>query len=208
MGRVRELEELERALDATRAGSGATVLVIGEAGIGKTRLASELASHARDAGFVVLVGRSIDLVGTELPYQPFVEALRPLAERRPVNTSGSQLQVFEETLALLTERGVAAPVLLVLEDLHWADTSTLDLVVFLAHNVHDRPVLLLATYRADEPSSVARMRRLEDGSAARALRTCRAPTARARRPDGAPGGSRRRFPASGPGRHDRDPVGG
>ncbi len=163
MGRVRELEELERALDATRAGSGATVLVIGEAGIGKTRLASELASHARDAGFVVLVGRSIDLVGTELPYQPFVEALRPLAERRPVNTSGSQLQVFEETLALLTERGVAAPVLLVLEDLHWADTSTLDLVVFLAHNLHDRPVLLLATYRADEPSSVARMRRLEDG---------------------------------------------
>ena len=163
MGRVRELEELERALDATRAGSGATVLVIGEAGIGKTRLASELASHARDAGFVVLVGRSIDLVGTELPYQPFVEALRPLAERRPVNTSGSQLQVFEETLALLTERGVAAPVLLVLEDLHWADTSTLDLVVFLAHNLHDRPVLLLATHRADEPSSAARMRRLEDG---------------------------------------------
>ena len=53
--------------------------------------------------------------------------------------------------------------LLVLEDLHWADTSTLDLVVFLAHNVADRRVLLLATYRADELASAERMRRLADG---------------------------------------------
>ena len=64
------------------------------------------ARRARDAGFEVLVGRSIDLVGTELPYQPFVEALRPLGE--PVagrrRTPGSQLRVFEETLALLDDR--------------------------------------------------------------------------------------------------------
>jgi predicted ATPase len=78
VGRVRELEALGRALDTTHAGTGATVLVAGEAGIGKTRLASELASRARDAGFEVLLGHSIDLVGTELPYQPFAEALRPL----------------------------------------------------------------------------------------------------------------------------------
>jgi DNA-binding CsgD family transcriptional regulator len=51
----------------------------------------------------------------------------------------------------------------VLEDLHWADTSTLDLVVFLAHNLGDQRVLLLATFRADEPASSARMRRLADG---------------------------------------------
>jgi predicted ATPase len=55
------------------------------------------------------------------------------------------------------------PVLLVLEDLHWADASTLDLVVFLAHNLRDRRVLLLGTYRADEPSSAGRVRRLADG---------------------------------------------
>ena len=78
VGRARELGELGRALDATQAGNGVTVLVAGEAGIGKTRLASELAERARDAGFEVLLGRSIDLVGTELPYQPFAEALRPL----------------------------------------------------------------------------------------------------------------------------------
>ncbi len=165
VGRARELGELERALAAAQAGSGTTVLVAGEAGIGKTRLASELASRARDARFEVLLGRSIDLVGTELPYQPFAEALRPLGEpwRADGQAPGSQLRVFEETLALLTERAASAPVLLVLEDLHWADTSTLDLVVFLAHNLDDRPLLLLATFRADEPSSAERIRRLADG---------------------------------------------
>ena len=150
---------------ATQAGNGATVLVAGEAGIGKTRLASELAGRARDAGFEVLLGRSIDLVGTELPYQPFLEALRPLGEpwRADGQTPGSQLRVFEDTLALLTDRAAFTPVLVVLEDLHWADTSTLDLLVFLAHNLVDQQVLLLATYRADELASVERMRRLADG---------------------------------------------
>ncbi len=165
VGRTGELSKLEHALEAARAGGGATVLIAGEAGIGKTRLASEVARRARDAGFQTLLGRSIDLVGTELPYLPFAEALRPLGERRQIDgqPAGSRLRAFEETLALLTDHAVATPVLLVLEDLHWADTSTLDLVVFLAHNLLDRPVLLLATYRADEVSSAERMRRLADG---------------------------------------------
>jgi predicted ATPase len=91
VGRVRELGQLGHALDAARAGSGTTVLVAGEAGIGKTRLASELAARARDEGFEVLLGRSIDLVGTQLPYQPFVEALRPLGGLPQVDgpTAGS-----------------------------------------------------------------------------------------------------------------------
>jgi DNA-binding CsgD family transcriptional regulator len=164
VGRVRELRELEQALDGARAGSGTTALVAGEAGIGKTRLASELARRAGEAGFEILLGRAIDLVGTELPYQPFVEALRPLVEPRQLDRpAGSQRRVFEDTLALLTDRAAIAPVLLLLEDLHWADTSTLDLVVFLAHNVDNRPLLLLVTYRADEPSSAERVRRLADG---------------------------------------------
>jgi DNA-binding CsgD family transcriptional regulator/tetratricopeptide (TPR) repeat protein len=165
VGRAGELGELGRALDAARAGKGAAVLVAGQAGIGKTRLASELARRARGAGFEVLLGRSIDLVGTELPYQPFTDALRPLGEpwQADRQAPGSQLRVFEETLALLTGRAASAPVLLVLEDLHWADASTLDLVVFLAHNLGDQQVLLLVTYRADEPSSAGRMRRLAEG---------------------------------------------
>ncbi len=165
VGRVRELAELERVLDATRAGRGSTVLVAGEAGIGKTRLATEVGHHARDAGFEVLLGRSMDLVGTELPYQPFVDALRPLGEslRLDARPVGSQLKVFEDTLAVLVERAAATPVLLTLDDLHWADTSTLDLVVFLAHNLDDRRVALLATYRADDPSSAERMLRMAEG---------------------------------------------
>ncbi|HEY3647533.1 MAG TPA: AAA family ATPase [Streptosporangiaceae bacterium] len=165
VGRAGELGTLERALAAARAGRGAAILVAGDAGIGKTRLAAELIRRARDGGFATLLGRSIDLVGTELPYQPFAEALRPLgAGPRPADTpAGSQLRVFEETLARLTDHAAAAPVLLVLEDLHWADTSTLDLVVFLAHNLAERPVVLLATNRRDEPSSKGRMARLADG---------------------------------------------
>ncbi len=165
VGRVRELEELEHALAAAQTGSGTTALVSGDAGIGKTRLAAELTRDAHNAGFEAFVGRSIDLVGAELPYQPVVEALRPLGKPWEVDgqTPGSQLQMFEETLALLSERATSAPVLLVLEDLHWADTSTLDLVVFLAHNLDDRPVVLLATCRAGEPASAERVRRLADG---------------------------------------------
>ena len=79
--------------------------------------------------------------------------------------------MFEETLALLTDRAAAAPVLLVLEDLHWADTSTLDLVVFLAHNLADRPVLLLATYRADEPPRPSACAASPTASGARARRS-------------------------------------
>ena len=123
VGRARELGELEHALDAARAGTGATVLVAGQAGIGKTRLAAELAGRARRAGFGVLLGRSIDLVGTELPYQPFAEALRPLGQpwQAGRQAPGSQVRVFDNTLALLSKCAASAPVLLVLEDLHWAD---------------------------------------------------------------------------------------
>ena len=172
VGRAEEFERLERALRRAQSGVGSTVLVAGEAGIGKSRLASELTTRARAAGFEVLVGRCIDLIGTELPYQPFAEALRPWAARHgegalpwlsQVRPAGSQLRVFEETLALFSGLAAAAPVLLVLEDLHWADTSTLDLVVFLAHNLAERRLLLLATYRADELSSAERVRRLADG---------------------------------------------
>ena len=80
VGRAGELAQLERALDAAQGGHGATATVAGDAGIGKTRLVSEVATRARAQGFEVLIGRSVDLVGTDLPYQPFVEALRPAGD--------------------------------------------------------------------------------------------------------------------------------
>ena len=122
VGRIRELEELGSAIEATAAGAGGTVLIAGEAGIGKTRLVSELAARADEKGFEVLLGRSIDLVGSDLPYQPFLEALRPLGglPQADLKAGGSQSRMFEETLARLGAHA-ASEVLLVLEDVHWAD---------------------------------------------------------------------------------------
>jgi DNA-binding CsgD family transcriptional regulator/tetratricopeptide (TPR) repeat protein len=163
VGRAPELDELGRVLDGARAGHGRTVLLVGEAGIGKSRLASELARRAGAAGFEVLVGRSIDLVGTELPYQPFVDALRRIGEVVDDREAGSQLRLFEHMLAVLGRHATEAPVLLELEDVHWADVSTLDLIVFLAHNIGDRSLVLVSTLRSDDPPSAVRMRRLTDG---------------------------------------------
>ena len=139
------------------------MLVTGDAGIGKTRLVAEVASVAGAKGFEVLVGRSIDLVGVELPFQPFVDALRPLGNPFLEGVQGSQLHVFESVLALLSKRAAITPVLVVLEDLHWADASTLDLVVFLAHNVVDLRVVLMATCRSTETWPTERVARLTDG---------------------------------------------
>jgi DNA-binding NarL/FixJ family response regulator len=166
IGRTRETTELGRALDAVRSGEGTAVLVTGEAGIGKTRLVGEIASRAEMTGFEVLTGRAIDLVGSKLPYAPFVPALRPLvpeSSRPPWATAGSQLRVFEDVVALLSARAAATPVLLVLEDLHWADATTADLTVYVANNLAGARVLLVATCRSDDATSGQRTARLADG---------------------------------------------
>jgi hypothetical protein len=191
IGRLPELERLEEHLRQATAGRGGTVLVAGDAGIGKTRLVTELGARARAAGAQPLLGRCIDLVGAEVAYLPVAEALRPLTAREdvrellasarelrwllpapvpgeePARRRGgaprSRLGLLEELLALLDVTAAAEPVVLVLEDLHWADTSTLDLVALLAHNLAERRVLLLGTYRADEPPAEHRLRRLVTG---------------------------------------------
>ena len=164
VGRAEELARLEAALTAAIDGHGSVALVGGDAGIGKSRLVAELVASAERSRVDVLVGRCLDLLGGALPYQPFAEALRPLGFDLAADDAGagwSQLRLFERTLAALGERD--APVLLVLEDLHWADDSSVDLVVYLAHAVPERRLVLLGTYRADEPASAERMRRLAEG---------------------------------------------
>ena len=96
VGRARELDELERALDAARAGKRRDRPRRRGGGHRQVPARSRARETCRGAGFQVLVGRSIDLVGTELPYQPFVDALRPLGSpgRSPAD-AGSQLRVFE-----------------------------------------------------------------------------------------------------------------
>ena len=191
VGRPRELERLEEGMRQAAAGHGGTVLVAGDAGIGKTRLVAELGARARAAGAQTLVGRCIDLVGAEVPYLPVAEAIRPLmaredarellvsarelwwllpgtalAEEHPRRRGGSppsQLGLLQELLALLATAAAAGPVVLVLEDLHWADRSTLDLIAFLAHNLSEQRVLLVGTYRDDELPAEHRLRRLVTG---------------------------------------------
>ena len=173
------------------AGHGGTVLVAGDAGIGKTRLVTELGARARAAGARTLVGRCIDLIGAEVPYLPVAEAIRPLTAREDVRKllgsarelhwllpemvlatehprrrdgpPQSQLGLLAELLALLDAAAAADFVVLVLEDLHWADRSTLDLVALLAHNLSERRVLLVGTYRGEDPPAEQRLRRLVTG---------------------------------------------
>jgi DNA-binding SARP family transcriptional activator/DNA-binding GntR family transcriptional regulator len=177
VGRAGELGSLEAALDSAAAERGAAVLISGPAGIGKTRLITELVETARARGARVLSGRCIRLVGSGLPYLPVVDALRPLRGSqeiaalagelhelprllpdlagRPLSTLGgpagsdSRLRLFEEVLAVLERLSADAPLVLVLEDLHWADSSTLDLVAFLAHTALSKRILLVLTTRSE-----------------------------------------------------------
>jgi DNA-binding CsgD family transcriptional regulator/tetratricopeptide (TPR) repeat protein len=190
VGRVAALERLTDALAAAAAGHGSTVLVGGEAGIGKSRFAAEVADRAARAGCLVLAGRCIDLIGAGVPYLPVAEALRALhrsssladhpaappalarlvadiggagVARTTDDQGDAQPRLFADLRDLLDELSAERPVLLVLEDLHWADSSTLDLVTFLAHVVSGSRVLVLATYRSDEAGPDRPLQRLTTG---------------------------------------------
>jgi DNA-binding CsgD family transcriptional regulator len=178
VGRAEELGLLAAALGRAAAGAPGIVLIAGEAGVGKTRLVDEFAAQAAAEGARVLAGGCIELGEGALPYAPIVEALRSLARgldlaalrslagpahgllagllpelgdgQAEAVPGGSQARLFEVLLGLLGRLGQQAPVVLVVEDLHWADRSTRDLLAFLVRNLHAERVLLVATYRSDE----------------------------------------------------------
>ncbi len=164
VGRARQLDVLRSALARAAAGEPGAVLVAGDAGVGKTRLLLELTAHAAATGATVLAGHCLDIGEVGLPYLPFTEALAALAggeaDGRPgpwsalaaAGGEAGQLRVFESVLALLTRAGATGggPVLLVIEDLHWADRSSRDLLAFLLARLrHDR-LLVVASYRSDD----------------------------------------------------------
>ncbi len=179
MGREEHLKRLWRLYEQARAGARRVAFVRGEPGIGKTRLATELALRAHADGAVVLYGRCDE--EPLLPHQPFVEALShyvaacPLAElagqvgpdsgelRRLVpelaerlldlapplagDPQGERYRLFQSVTALLCQAAEARPVVLVLDDLHWADKPTLLLLKQLARCPRATPLLVLGTYR-------------------------------------------------------------
>ncbi|MFD2355396.1 ATP-binding protein [Nonomuraea ferruginea] len=165
VGRATELSRLVRVLEAAAAGTAGVALVGGDAGIGKTRLTTELVAEARERGFRVLVGQCAEL-GDTLPYLPLADALRgaepavaaaaaahpllgqllPGTETAP-QAGLTQQRLFGSLLGLLNE---VQPVLFVIEDLHWADRSTRDLLVFLSRMVQTERVCVAGTYRTDD----------------------------------------------------------
>jgi DNA-binding CsgD family transcriptional regulator len=181
VGRVEELELLEAARVRAADGEPAVVLVGGEAGVGKTRLVGELTSRwDADDGMRVLAGGCVPVGDGALPYAPIVEALRALVadvgvnevrglvgrswpelarllpalgepDRTILSDRAAQARLFELVLGLLGRLGDQAPLVLVVEDLHWADRSTRNLVAFLVRNLRRERVLLVVTYRNDEP---------------------------------------------------------
>ena len=175
VGRDAELGRLLTLLDDAEAGRSVVALVSGDAGVGKTRLVSEVTRLAAGRGFTVLSGQCAEL-GDSVPYLPLADALRGAAQSTGVRDALSsrpalsrllpeggegpiadsdrsglaRQQMFGGVLGLLAELAAAAPVLLVLEDLHWADASTRDLVTFLSRMLHRERVALIGSYRTDD----------------------------------------------------------
>jgi DNA-binding CsgD family transcriptional regulator len=174
VGRDRELDDLDRAVAGTRAARGSTVFIVGEAGIGKSRLAVETTSRAFAAGLRILRGRG-STIGPTVPFRPLAEALlslfrsgdppdeKALGPYRPVlgrlvpdwsrgesaPGGGSVIVLAEGVLRLLATLGDDRGCLLVLEDLHEADAETLAVVEYLVDNLEGLPVVLLATVRSE-----------------------------------------------------------
>ena len=143
---------LEEALGAARAGSGRIVSLEGEAGIGKTALALSFGeAHRRDAR--VYIG-GCEQLATPEPLGPLRDIARESGGRFSVSAT-SQLATFESLLRLLTSGRDAA--LLVIEDLHWADDPTLDVLRYLGRRIRTTPILVVATFRNDEAPSQARL---------------------------------------------------
>ncbi|WP_280264878.1 ATP-binding protein [Nocardia wallacei] len=186
VGRAAEVTQLAEAVADDRVSA---VLIGGEAGIGKSRLIAEFGGRL-DPSVHLLIGRCPEFGGAATAFAPFMAALRTAVRRLGVDEVAAALpprpalarwlpqlavrsglpvgepdgtRLFGEVLMLLEQWGAARPVVLVLEDLHWADQGTRELLAFLVANLSQREVLLVGTYRPAESAPlrewVARLRR-------------------------------------------------
>jgi len=182
IGRAAAFRQIGSRFEQAQQGQPQAVLLVGEAGIGKTRLAGEFVTWATAQGAEVLVGHAFEL-GGKLPYQPLVQALRPRLEAEnapedlledlwlaelsrllpelrlrypdlpalPQDELSGKPRLFEAVARLLDALARRAPLVLLLEDLHWADSASLDLLRYLGHawKDHGSRVLLLGTVRGE-----------------------------------------------------------
>ncbi len=183
VGRAAEVAALQ---DAYRDPAVRTVLVAGEAGIGKSRLVAEFTTRV-EARTVVLRGRCPEFGATGVPFAPFVAVMRALLRDRGVDgltallpvaqpalarwlpelaarsgagTDTDRIRLFGEILTVLEQLASTRPVVVVLEDLHWADDASLELLAFLVANLAQRDLLLVGTYR---PADCEPLRKLVAG---------------------------------------------
>jgi class 3 adenylate cyclase/tetratricopeptide (TPR) repeat protein len=188
VGREAERVELRRCVEQAASGQGVLVMIGGEPGVGKTRLAEEIALEARQRGLLTLTGRCYEMEGAP-PYIPFVEiveaaarVVRPEALRDALGDSAPEVaklmpelrRIFPDIPAppelppeqerrylfngmrdFLARAGRVQPMFLVLDDLHWADDSTMLLIQHIAQQLHEMPLLVVGTYR-DVELDVAR----------------------------------------------------
>lgn len=168
VGRGDELGRLRSLVTLAAGGEPRVILVSGDAGVGKSTLLSRFARTAVDEiGARVLVGSCLPIGGHGVPFAPFVEIARSLATGSPLDTTPSSgppsdqrtplfsesavrpTVLYQSTLELLGGLAATEPLVVVIEDLHWADGSTLDLFTYLVANFRTEPVLLIASYRTD-----------------------------------------------------------
>ena len=177
VGREEELEELQRSLDSVLSGKGKTVFISGEAGSGKTRLTNEFLNIARKRDVTVLFGWCLS--NTTLPFFPFIEAFGSEVMSRGGETvlsqptglkswlSGSYFlgktdksrnivpqvwkdQAFTAITRELLYLSSVKPLILVLEDMHWADSASLALLHYISRTVTGEKILVLVTFRSEE----------------------------------------------------------
>ncbi|MFN2518494.1 MAG: AAA family ATPase [Jatrophihabitantaceae bacterium] len=176
IGRATELETLLAAVNAASEGASSVIVLDGDAGVGKTRLLAELVRTARERGVLTFIGHCVDLGDAPPPYLPFTEAFgrfasehpedaetmvatysaieRLLPRRRPpVGDIGDRVdrgELFESVLGALTWPAQRQPVLLVVEDVHWADQATRDLLGYLFTRVTTERLVIVASLRSDD----------------------------------------------------------
>ena len=180
VGRDAQLAALDDALTAALAGHGNLVLLVGEPGIGKTRLSEEFTAHARARGALVLWGQCYEWDGAP-PYWPWLQALRAwlqsdapdvlraalgrgaadiaqilpdvaevvrdLPALPPMEPEQARFRLFDSVATALGNAARSQPLVVVLDDLHWADTPSLLLLQFLARAMREARLLVVGTYR-------------------------------------------------------------
>jgi DNA-binding SARP family transcriptional activator/tetratricopeptide (TPR) repeat protein len=185
VGRDNDLGRLMRALDGAWQGHGATVAIVGEAGVGKTRFVEELADRVQRRGGRILHARSFEMEQV-LSFGCWLDALRPIVAQeapalrdleavwrrelarlfpeagpqRPLATSApdGDPQLFEAVVRLIHRLVGHHPHVLIFEDLHWADEMSLRLLSFVTHRIADRRVLVVVTAREEEVADLPGLR--------------------------------------------------